>query len=195
MKIKILIVMALVLLGMSFEVWDLVSPPPGTRITTEIKNVPPQDTNNLGKLPEFKFTSSETIEFTSHNFEGKTIILNFWATWCTPCIAEFPDLITLAADHPEKIVLLALSVDENPQSIDPFFKRFKPDIQSKLTNANNIIIGLDSEKKISQDIFGTVMYPETFIIAPDLTIRKKVAGVTDWTGDDIKMLIKQLNKP
>ena len=194
MKIKILIVMALVLLGMSFEVWDMVSPPE-TQITTEIKDVPPPENNNLGTLPEFTFTTTTAKEHSSHDFEGKTILLNFWATWCTPCIAEFPDLITLANENPDQIVFLALSVDENPQSIDPFFKRFKPEIQETLNQSENIIIGLDTEKKISQDMFGTVMYPETFIIAPDLTIRKKVAGVTDWTGEDIKMLIKQLNNP
>lgn len=188
MKPKIAIVLLLVLVGLGLEIWTgsqptLISGPDTQNPQVSELNIP---------APEFSFVTSEGKTVNMIDYKGKTILLNFWATWCTPCIVEFPGLIERANKQPDDLVLLAVSVDESPENIPAFLKRFDLGIQEK-AQAPNIIIGLDPQKKIAQDLFGTVLFPETFIIGPDLTIRRKIAGETDWNGPEMSAELEKIN--
>jgi thiol-disulfide isomerase/thioredoxin len=48
------------------------------------------------------------------DFHGKIVVLNFWATWCPPCLTEIPDLITLQRLHPDDLVVIGVSLDGVP---------------------------------------------------------------------------------
>ena len=61
-----------------------------------------------------------------------------------------------------------------------------------LTDGEIIRIALDTDKTIAQDAFQTVMYPETYIIAPDSTVRRKIARITDWTSPDMAAFLDTL---
>jgi len=56
------------------------------------------------------------------DFAGKVILLNFWGTYCGPCIEEFPDLKRIESDHPDKVWVIALS-DENRERIMKFAQK------------------------------------------------------------------------
>ncbi len=189
MKAKIFIVLFLVLVGLGLEIWTGSQP---SLLSGQTQKNPQVSTLNL-PAPAFSFATldGKSLNITDH--KGKTIILNFWATWCAPCIAEFPSLIELAHRNPVDLVLLAVSVDETPENIPAFLKRFAPEIQDK-AKAPNIVIGLDPQKKIAQDLFGTVLFPETFIIGPDLTIRRKIAGETDWNGPELSADLEKIKQ-
>lgn len=116
-----------------------------------------------------------------HDYQGKIILLNFWATWCTPCIAEWPQFINLARALQEDVVILAVSIDDEPARIAPFMKRYAPTFRDH----NNIILFHDADKSVSQDLFQTVRVPETIIITPDMTMARKVAGLSlKWDSED-----------
>ncbi len=195
MKIKILIFLTLIIAAIGFEIWD------NSHLPTAGAGVQPQSqkkgkTNNNDSprilTPEFSFKDINSKEHKITDFKGKIILLNFWATWCAPCIAEFPQLVNLAQKNGDSLVLLAMSVDERPERIIPFLKKFDTDIQDKINKSDNIIIGIDKNKTISQNLFATVMYPETFIIAPDLSIKRKVTGIIEWNGKEVNSLLQEL---
>lgn len=124
-----------------------------------------------------------------HDYKGKIVLLNFWATWCTPCIAEWPQFIKLAQAMPDDLVILTISIDDDQSKILPFMARYVPDYRV----AANIKLFHDTDKSVSQDLFQTVRVPETIIITPEMTMARKVAGLSlAWDSDDTKAYLRSL---
>ncbi|MBI1300272.1 MAG: redoxin family protein [Alphaproteobacteria bacterium] len=138
----------------------------------------------------FSFETIEGKEVSLESLKGKTILINVWATWCAPCIIEFPDLLKLAAKNPERIVLVAMSVDQNKNDIDQFLKSLPEDVIENLA-LENVYIAHDPLKEISRDIMRITLYPETFILKPNLDVDRKLAGIQDWLGSDIAQIIEE----
>ncbi|MCB1539215.1 MAG: TlpA family protein disulfide reductase, partial [Alphaproteobacteria bacterium] len=128
------------------------------------------------------------------DYRGKTIILNFWASWCAPCRTEFPDLLELAARHPDDLVLFAVSTDTDKTAVDKFLDGLKGQAKDDV-KLPNVVIALDPQQAISKDLFQTVSFPETYIVDPDFKIRRKIVGPADWTGDDVSAILNKIAKP
>ena len=159
-----------------------------------IKKVPVstiQNIDNYPQAPDFSFkTLSETEKMLSE-FKGKTVFLNFWASWCAPCVKEFPLLLELAEKQANDLVLIAISVDAEKDNIFKFLDSMD-DVSKQRTDLKNVYIAWDPSKKISQDLFQTLRYPESYIIAPDQTIRKKIIGAdVNFASDEFIEELKQ----
>src|ERR1700758_5024769 len=77
------------------------------------------------KAPEFSIKADNGQTITARDFGGKLLILNFWATWCPPCVDEVPSLNQLqAALKSQGVVVLGVSEDESPQAYQTFLDRF-----------------------------------------------------------------------
>lgn len=124
--------------------------------------------NDHQAAPSFTFEDMKNKKHSLHDFKDKVIVLNFWASWCAPCVIEFPQMLKLARNSPESIFIF-LSVDEDRAAIGKFLKKHK-------VLPKNVLIGWDRDKKISQNLFLTTKVPETFLIAPDLVIHEKIVG-------------------
>ena len=129
--------------------------------------------------PDFTFQTIDGEEKTLSSIQDKVILLNFWATWCAPCIIEFPQMVELALEN-ENLALLAVSVDKNPDALQTFLSK-----QIGLKH-EDIFIVHDIEQAIAHDIFQSYKYPETFIISPDLKIKDKIIGAVDWSAPEVK---------
>lgn len=143
----------------------------------------PQD-DRREPLPSFTMTALDGTPYRSGDFVGKAVLLNFWASWCAPCVAEFPALLELAALYPDTLVLLAVSADRDRDAILKFTAKLDPESARRLKQ-DNVIIVWDEGRRIGQDIFQTVLLPETILAAPDLTMAHKFAGA-DWTVADMR---------
>jgi thiol-disulfide isomerase/thioredoxin len=82
--------------------------------------------------------SEKDIEQVMNSYKGKVVLLNFWATWCKPCVHEFPDLVKLYNDYKDKgFVVLFISVDV-PDDVDskviPFLKNQNVDFTTYYNN-------------------------------------------------------------
>jgi len=74
------------------------------------------------RAPEFSLRSLDGTTVTSGSFKGDIIVLNFWATWCGPCMKEIPDLKQVAATSTAKVIGIALDED-GLKSVKPFVDR------------------------------------------------------------------------
>ncbi len=180
---KIIIMLSLAGIAVAFVLWDRFSTPKGM---VEINASTQQ--KELNPAPDVSFKGINGKGYTLEQFKGKTVILNFWATWCSPCLIEFPQLLELAKQDQENIVFIALSVDEDPKAIEDMFSKAGKSFKENL-KLENVIIGIDSDKLISKDIFGTIRYPETYIITPDAKIKSKIKGARNWLSVETTRII------
>ncbi|MSQ27190.1 MAG: TlpA family protein disulfide reductase [Dehalococcoidia bacterium] len=105
--------------------------------------------------PEFTLQSLEGKPVSLSDYRGKTVLVNFWATWCPPCRSEMPDMQRLAQDHPDDLVVLAVDLQEAPDPIASFAKQF----------GLTFPILLDTRGDVSQ-AFGVQSLPSSFFIDP-----------------------------
>jgi thiol-disulfide isomerase/thioredoxin len=114
------------------------------------------------------------------DYRGKIVLLNFWASWCVPCIEELPSLERLHREMPS-IVVLAVSTDEDEAAYRQF-----------LTDHNVDLITVDDPKARSSTLYGTFRWPESYIIDRDGILRRKFVGPQDWTSPEIVKYLRGL---
>lgn len=134
--------------------------------------------------PGDPFRDSAGKELHLSDFRGKLVLLNIWATWCGPCVQEIPSLQKLHQLYGDKgLKLVAVSIDDyvSEDSIAKFAKNLGVTFQ----------VLHDSTRKI-ENAYQVTGYPETFIIGPEGTIRRKWIGPDDWTSQGNRALIAQL---
>lgn len=120
------------------------------------------------------------------DYKGKVVLLNVWATWCGPCRTEMPSIEALhKALGPKGLHVVAVSIDD-PGKAD--------DIRKFLRDFGLTFEVLHDSTQAIQAAYQTTGVPETFIIAADGTIRKKVISASDWNSEANRALITQLLK-
>jgi len=116
------------------------------------------------------------------DLRGKVVVLNFWATWCPPCVQEMPALSRL---HQQIIssggMVLGISVDDDEAK----FQKFLQDYQITFPNYR------DSSKNIPAS-YGSFMYPETYIIDREGKIARKIIGPQVWDSPEMVAYLKRL---
>lgn len=76
----------------------------------------------LAVAADFTVTDTEGKSHSLSGYKGKWVLVNFWATWCPPCIEEIPDLVTLHDTHKDKdLVVIGIAMDyRNPKQVTEF---------------------------------------------------------------------------
>lgn len=141
-----------------------------------------QPTQQGEEAPDFTLTDIHGKTHKLTDFRGKKVILNFWASWCPPCVKEFPDLLAVAASDPDGIILLALSSDFEKEPMDRFLKKLERQNPERF-KGRNVIIALDKDATITQNIFQTHLLPETILIDEKGIMRHKISGANWEQGD------------
>jgi cytochrome c biogenesis protein CcmG, thiol:disulfide interchange protein DsbE len=131
--------------------------------------------------PDFTVTDSDRM-VALHDFRGKVVVLNFWATWCPPCVEELPSLVELQAKLKNRgIQVVAVSVDVDGNA----YRRFLRDQKVDLLTVR------DPDHK-SDNLYGTFKYPETYIIDRDGKLRRKFVGPVDWGTPEVVDFLQKL---
>jgi len=134
------------------------------------------------KAPRFTVTTDKGRQISTSEFGGKILVVNFWATWCPPCIDELPSLQNMAKElGPKGVVVLGVSVDKN----DASYKRFLQQARISFETSR------DPEAMISAD-YGTFKYPETYVIDNTGKVRQKHIGPRDWMDPELLKSIEGL---
>jgi len=136
----------------------------------------------IGTLaPDFTVQDSDR-KITLSDYRGQIVVLNFWATWCPPCIEELPSLETLQQRMKDKgVKVLAISIDDDDNAYHQFLKDNKVDLLS----------ARDASKK-SNNLYGTFKFPETYIIDQKGIVRRKFIGAVNWNQAEIVDFLSKL---
>ena len=130
--------------------------------------------------PDFTITADNGQTVSLPDFKGKLLVLNFWASWCPPCVQETPSLSQFAAAYaPKGVVVLGISVDKDEKAYKSFLQKFRPAFLTA------------REFKTHED-YGTFMYPETYIIDAKGKVLQKLAEPADWMAPQMTQLIDSL---
>ena len=131
--------------------------------------------------PDFTLQDSDH-KVTLSQFRGQVVVLNFWATWCPPCIEETPSLVRMQARLKDKgVVVLAVSIDADDAAYHKFLKDY---------SVNTVTVR--DEAKKAATLYGTFGWPETFIIDRNGVIRRKFIGPVDWISPEVTDYLSKL---
>jgi peroxiredoxin len=108
-------------------------------------------------------------------FKGRTIVVNFWATWCAPCVAEMPSLRRLrSALAPSGVEVIAVNLQENAARIRPFAEKLGLDFP----------IVRDHDGSVTR-AWAVRVFPTTFVVGPDQRIALVAIGDVEWDAPDV----------
>lgn len=137
--------------------------------------------NGIGApAPEFKLSDgSRSVDLKS--LRGHVVIVNFWATWCPPCIEELPSLLAMQRDLPN-VQVVAISQDEDPEAYARFL----------LANSVTLTTLRDPSARIPR-LYGTAKIPESYVIDRNGIVRRKFVSAQDWTSPEILNYLRKLS--
>ena len=135
------------------------------------------------KIEVFSIIDINDNEKIISSSENKILLLNFWATWCAPCIKEIPELIELKKKFKKSVEVYFISVDFNVKKTVPKFLK-----KNKL---ENLLVFNDEKLKISNK-FGVKVMPTTVIINQSFEEIAQVKGYVDWLSPEYISFIEKL---
>ena len=124
------------------------------------------------------------MNLSANNLNSDVTIINFWASWCLPCVKEIPSLNNLQEQFKESsLEIIAINYGENKQKIDQFMDN----------NKMNFIVLLD-ENMFSENFFKIIGLPTSFIIKKNGTITHEVVGEIEWDSKPLRNIVENLLK-
>jgi peroxiredoxin len=126
--------------------------------------------------PDFTFPGINGKMVSLSDYRGKVVLINIWATWCTPCVDEMPSMEKLYQKlKGEDFEILAVSIDFlGLKVVAPFMKKHKLTFPALIDSAGTIRIA-----------YRTTGIPESFIIDKDGILVKKIIGPLDWAPSEV----------
>jgi peroxiredoxin len=121
--------------------------------------------------PQFSLQDIDGKTLALANYQGKVVLLNFWATWCTPCRGEIPQFVEFQNTlGPQGLQLIGISMDDDVKPVHEFYQQFKMNYPVAIGSAN-----------LAESYGGVLGLPVTFLIGRDGRIAAKYlnAAVTD----------------
>jgi cytochrome c biogenesis protein CcmG, thiol:disulfide interchange protein DsbE len=142
----------------------------------------PKIVNAGDTAPDFTITTDSGKTITRDSFGGKLLLLNFWASWCGPCVEEAPSLEAFARQfQSDGVVVLGVSIDRNEKLYRRFIQRFDVSFPT----------ARDPEANISAS-YGTFQIPETYLIDRNGKVLEKVISNQNWMDPDFVARVRKM---
>ena len=135
------------------------------------------------ELPDINFTTIQGDPIHLDDTQGTLRVINFWATWCPPCVKEMPALARLDAElRPHEGQVIAINVGEDAVSVEAFLL--------ETLDENQMAIWLDTEG-LSFTKFKLAALPMTLIVDQQGQVVERVMGIREWdSAETIAALLK-----
>jgi cytochrome c biogenesis protein CcmG/thiol:disulfide interchange protein DsbE len=134
------------------------------------------------RAPDFAVPALPSGSLALSKYRRQVVVLNFWATWCPPCVEETPSLEQFAERmQGQGVVVVGVSVDDNSNALEEFVRRYG------ITYA----IGLDPDRSLAAR-FGTFQFPETYILDRHGRLAEKLIGAVNWDDPRIQSFVLEL---
>lgn len=136
----------------------------------------------LGQTAPLFAVNDGQHSFDLSQYRGKVVVLNFWASWCAPCLEELPSMEELARQMPQ-VRIIGVSFDTDRAAYDRFLLRHSVSIPTVIDPTQQ-----------TNTLYGTFRPPETYIIDKSGQIRRKFIGPQNWTSPEIIDFLTKLSR-
>jgi peroxiredoxin len=150
----------------------------------------PNYANEDRRVPNFELTDLNGKKVSMASLRGKTVVLNFWTKTCRPCLEEMPSIAELAniwKGQTDKVVL-TISTDSSAEDA-------RATLKAVLGQEPPFGVLIDPESQVVGDLFGTKLFPETWVIDPEGVIRARFDGPRDWASPVVQGVVKMAASP
>jgi len=135
--------------------------------------------------PDFTLPALASGNVSLRAYRHRVVVVNFWATWCPPCVQETPSLERFAQQMEKRgVAVLGVSVDEDPAALEKFVAGYHLSYP----------ILRDPDRSTAAR-YGTFKFPETYILDRDGKVAEKIVGATDWSDPRVIALVQELVQP
>jgi len=130
-----------------------------------------------------QFTLQDSDRQVSLNqFRGQVVVLNFWASWCRPCNEELPSIMDMQNRlRGRGVVVLGVSIDIDGDAYHRFLRE---------RNLNFVTVR-DPEQRVA-NMYGTAMWPESYVIDRQGVLRRKIVGPINWDSPEVMQFLSRL---
>ena len=118
------------------------------------------------------------------DYKGRWVLINFWATWCPPCLKEIPDLISLYESHKDKIMVIGVAMDSDDQQIVMDFVR-------RMSITYPTVLG---NREIASQVDDISLLPSTYFYDPDGKPAARQQGIISRENIEKFIELKSANK-
>jgi peroxiredoxin len=133
--------------------------------------------------PDFSLQDIHGKTHTLSDYRDQVLIVNFWATWCPPCVDEMPSLERAQARlRQDNVQIIAINAGESPKAIEDFIEKFSVKLP----------LLIDNDMKVAS-AWSVIGLPTTYIVDPKGYIVSKVMGTRDWDQRTLLQKIRNLN--
>lgn len=134
-----------------------------------------------GPTPPLSLTTLKGEAVELEQYRGKLAMVQFWATYCTPCRVEMPSMNRLQARMGEDLVILAVNMGESSEEVQQFVDEVKPEF--------SILMDEDGAALAAWKVFAA---PATFIVDPAGKIQYTMFGATEWDSEEMVSKLQSL---
>ena len=118
------------------------------------------------KAPDFRLKNINGQSVSLSDFYGQPVLINFWASWCTPCVSEMPYIEEIYTEWSDKgLVLLTINIGDSSSKVEAFLHKYNLSLP----------VLLDTKKTVAQQ-YNIRFIPTTFFIDNNGTIQESISG-------------------
>ena len=135
--------------------------------------------------PGFTLNTLNGRKVSLKDFKGKVVFLNFWATWCPPCVAEMPAMDVLHKKFKDKgLFVIAVNSEESVNKVSKFIKK----------RNYTFLVLLDEDGSVANDSYRAIGFPTTYLIDKLGNVVGKAEGARDWDSRESVKLLEEILK-
>ena len=125
--------------------------------------------------------SDHKVALADFQGSGKIVVLNFWASYCPPCIEELPSLMAMQEQLKDRVTVVTISIDTDDAAYHQFLQQ----------RGVSLISVRDADQKVNL-LYGTIKIPETYIIDRNGLVQRKFISSVDWTSPEVMEYLRKL---
>ena len=131
--------------------------------------------------PDFEATLVDGTPFKLSDLRGQYVLLDFWGSWCPPCIQESPDLVKLHHKHSDKVTIVSVALEKNQKTWEKITTKYGYTWRNQIVQENKFVMLSDIARK-----YGVSEIPSKFLISPEGTL------LGAYSFDQIDLLLSEL---
>jgi len=154
----------------------------GVTLRFALRQSPSQPVSVGDTAPDFTLPTLGAGSLSLRDYRRQVVLVNFWATWCPPCVEETPGLERFAQqERNQGVTVISISVDQDANALQRFVTQYRLSFP----------VARDPDQAVASR-YGTFKFPETYILDREGKVAEKVIGPADWQDPRLLTFVQEL---